>query len=381
MAMETRTFDIKQFTKEGEAFLTRLLQDMAAVGFPVQGLKSDHLCFRVQHMAEYEFYKSVLLKHSQLLTEAMVNGRPICTFKLVEAFQTDSHKVPLVELPAPKPGANYITGFEHAEFVIGESFDLFSARYPHLQFVHSGKKSLNPELCVKLPSGQVKFHHHSLETVIAVEAAELKDLIFDLDGTLIESREAIYEINRVVFSEALEREVSEEEAKRNFHPEFSKLFEVFQVSCPVKQKHALARWGEVSDRFKFDLFDGMKNLLSRLHASGYRLHLWTARDEQSARRILCEHEIEAIFVTMSFATEVDSKPHSKSLKFNWSNAEPNSFIMIGDSATDMQGAANVGAIRAGALWDPSVDSHSLVAAGAHLFFHKIQDLESWLLKK
>ncbi|MFS4460995.1 VOC family protein [Bdellovibrio sp. HCB2-146] len=378
--MQNKVFDQKQFKCEGEEFLTSLLQDMEAAGFSVQGLSSDHLCFRVESSAEYEFYKAALLSVGRLLTEALVNGRPICTFKLNQPFQVGSHTVPLVELPAPKPGANYATGFEHAEFLINESFDVFSARYPGLNFTQSGNKSLNPELCVKLPRGQVKFHHHSLETVIAVEEAKLSDLIFDLDGTLIASRETIYEINRIVFSEALERTVTLEEAKSNFHPEFSKLFEAFQLNCPLKQKAAVDRWGEVSETFKFELFRGMKEMLYRLRDFGYRLHLWTARDENSGRSILRDHGIDGLFVTTSFATEVDSKPHSKSLKFDWNQAKANSFIVIGDSATDMRGAANVNAIRAAALWDPSVNAQALVAEGAHIFFHSVQELEGWLMR-
>jgi len=58
-------------------------------------------------------------------------------------------------------------------------------------------------------------------------------------------------------------------------------------------------------------------LFLKLHGFGYKIHLWTARDEQSARRILNQHNIETFFTTLSFATVVDSKSHARSLKFNW----------------------------------------------------------------
>lgn len=218
-------------------------------GIPANSLKSDHLCFRVSTLEEYDFYKMALSKYGELLTEAMVNGRAISTFRLAAAFQTNSHEVPLLELPAPKPGTTYSTGFEHAEFLVNKCFTTFRSQFPHLDFAEGGNQTLNPELCLKLGQGiQAKFHHLSLDRVIEIEEAEIKDIIFDFDGTLIKSRENIYEINRIVFSNALGREVSLQESIDKFHPEFSKLFEAFSVNCPVKRSDAIASWGSVTAR-------------------------------------------------------------------------------------------------------------------------------------
>ncbi len=375
--MPTPSFDFKLFQTEGENFLTGLVHELEELGIPARFLFSDHLCFRVSSLQEYAFYKDQLLPHAELLTEAMVNGRPICTFKLDEPFQTDSHTVKLLELPAPKPGTLYDCGFEHAEFVISESFETFAARFPQLHFKHPGKKTLNLELCLELVGKQAKFHHHSLEQVIEIEEANIRHIIFDFDGTLIKSREAIYEINRRVFSKILNREVSPQEAIEKFHPEFSKLFEAFGVSCPIRKAEANLEWSLTSDQLSYELFDGVRELLLDLKERGFTLHLWTARDERSARKILQDHRLEDFFLTLSFATEVKSKPHSSSLRFDWKSACNHQILVIGDSPSDMIGSKNIQALAGAALWDPHAKPDALIAAGADLFFHHVEDIRSY----
>lgn len=378
--MNPYKFDFNSFKAAGEDFVMSLTAKLLETGIPANSLKSDHLCFRVGTSEEYNFYKMALFNHGELLTEAMVNGRAISTFRLTSPFQTNSHEIPLLELPAPKPGISYSTGFEHAEFVVSECFTTFRSQYPYLDFAEGGNKTLNPELCLKFGHGmQAKFHHLSLDRVIELEEAKIKDIIFDFDGTIIKSRENIYEINRIVFSNALGREVSLQESIDKFHPEFSKLFEAFAVNCPVKRSEVIASWGSVSSQLSYELFDGVLETLNGLKNHGFRLHLWTARDEHSARKVLKEHGIEGLFTTLSFATDIDSKPHANSLRFDWKQVSKNQVIVIGDSPSDIIGAKNIAAIGGAALWDIHSKRSSLVATGAELFFYKVTDFKDWLV--
>lgn len=379
--MKTTEFQLNNFIAAGQQFFEDLTTELKTL-IPVQTLKCDHLCFRVSTNQEYSFYKQALSEHGKLLTEATVNGRAISTFRLHHPFKTSTHEIELVELPAPKPGAFYPTGFEHAEFVINESFASFCEKHPQLHFSEGGNKTLNPELSLKLKNEkQVKFHHLSLERVIEIEEAKIKEIIFDFDGTLINSREHIFEINRQMLTKALGREVSLQESIDKFEADFPKLFEAFGLTDPEKQKQAMAEWGIISDNYTYELFDGALETLTHLKSQGYQLHLWTARDEYSARKILQHHKIENFFVTLSFATTTNSKPHAQSLRFDWAQAEKDQMIVIGDSPTDMKGAKNINAIRGAALWDPYAKKCSLIETGAELFFHKMTDvLESFASK-
>lgn len=372
-----KVFESNQFKAEGELFLTSLLLELESFKISVQGMPTDHLCYRVETAEQYVDCKKFLSEEGLLLTEALVNGRAISTYRMKTPFRVGSRSIELLELPSPKIGAPYAIGFEHAEFVLNESFDQFAAKFPRLQLTRSGHKNINPELCLKTKAGQVKFHHLSLERVIEIEQAQIKDIIFDFDGTLIQSRENIYEINRIVFSEILGREVSLSESKYNFHPEFSKLFEAYGVDCQTLKERAISIWGDISERFSYQLFEGTHDFLKRL-SSKSRIHLWTARDEKSTRSILKSLGIESLFTTMSFATDTESKPHGNSLKFDWKSADKNSTVVIGDSSTDIVGSKNIDSISAAALWDPHVHENALISSGAELYFYSLNELENWL---
>jgi predicted metalloenzyme YecM len=57
-----------------------------------------------------------------LLSEAMIGGRPISTFRF--KIESQGYTVSCVEIPAVKPNSPYQTGFEHVEFVIGNEQSL-----------------------------------------------------------------------------------------------------------------------------------------------------------------------------------------------------------------------------------------------------------------
>jgi uncharacterized protein len=370
--------EISSFLGQGTHFFEGLLSELLRLGFDRSELHADHLCFRVATHEDYALTKQFLLEHADLLTEAPVNGRLISTFRLHQPFSSSSGMIPLVELPQPKTGAPYDTGFEHAEFVIKESFASLVSSHPGLSFTLPGPKTLNPELGLATRAGQVKFHHQSLERVIAIEEARVRDVIFDFDGTIIDARAKIYEINSAVFSRLLGREVSLAEARRNHSADFPQLFEKFGIVDLVAREHGMHVWREVSQTRSFELFDGILELLETLRSQGFRLHVWTAREEASTRQIMKDLALDKFFETLSSSTAVVSKPHSDSVVFDWQSSPRDSVLMVGDSWTDMHGAKNIGAIAAAALWDTEVCPEHLSEEGAELYFRNPGELGAYL---
>ena len=363
----------------GETFANTLSNELESLGLRL-GIP-DHLCFRVATLAEYQSLKAMLLARATLLTEAEVNGRPICTFRLPnEGFQTRKGPVEILELPAPKPGVAYPTGFEHAEYVISETFEEFQRTYPHLGFAAKTPQPLNSELVLETRVGNVKFHHSSLERVIEIEEAPLTDLVFDFDGTLIDSRREIYRINAEIFTELCERPVTLAESEERFASEFAKLFVNFDVSCEHKKLHGVKMWSELALSARFDFFPGTIELLHSLKEMGFRLHIWTARDSTSTARILKRNGLDPLFDTISCSSGIEAKPSVAGVSLDWRNARPHSLLMIGDSPTDIHGARNIGAIAAAALWDLHACERQLTREGAELFFRKPEELVNWLVQ-
>lgn len=128
----------------------------------------DHICYRVATPERYTELKTALLKDHQLVTESLINGRPIAVFRLCTPFVYGERRIELLELPSPKPGSNYPEGYEHVEFAIGEHPASWLAKYPQLNWDTKGLgKAINPDLRLPLGKGtSVKFHEHPLDYVI-----------------------------------------------------------------------------------------------------------------------------------------------------------------------------------------------------------------------
>ena len=78
-----------------------------------------------------------------------------------------NRKIWVLELPSPKAGSSYSEGFEHVEFVVKESLDVFVQTHKHLLFDTKGFfKKVNRDVRRQYACGSVKFHEHSLEYVI-----------------------------------------------------------------------------------------------------------------------------------------------------------------------------------------------------------------------
>ena len=95
----------------------------------------------------------------------------ISVFKLHSPIIYKNANIDIIELPAPKEKSGYALGYEHAEFVVSDSFEHIQAIYPSLDFdTKALGKPLNSDLRIKFNDGSsIKLHHSSLEEVISHE--------------------------------------------------------------------------------------------------------------------------------------------------------------------------------------------------------------------
>lgn len=148
-------------------FLDRVFAALAQDDIEVGDYELDHLCYRVATETRYAELRTALLPLGELLTEKLINGRPIASFKLHQPLVYQDRKIDGLELPSPKPGSPYPEGYEHVEFVVPEGLEAFRARYAHLPFDTKGlHKAINADLRRAYAGFSVKFHEQSLEYVI-----------------------------------------------------------------------------------------------------------------------------------------------------------------------------------------------------------------------
>jgi len=153
------------------SFYNKFSQKLKEFKINTETLYLDHACYRVKTASEYQEYKDKLCLVGSLLTESIVGGRKIASYKLFDSIKIENTEISVIELPEPKKDNSYETGFEHFEYVIKDDFETFSKIYGYIDFDWSAtKKRNNPELRLKLNHNMsVKFHHESLEEVISKE--------------------------------------------------------------------------------------------------------------------------------------------------------------------------------------------------------------------
>ncbi len=157
------------------AFLKELFSRIDDIELDVAPYFLDHICYRVESIADYQRKKEQLSHHGELLIESIVNGRLISTYKLHIPIEFNNRKIELLELPSPKAGHVYKAGLEHAEFVTKDPLQKIVNKYPQYAFEVFGiHKKINADITLKLGDFCIRFHNQSLEDVIKLEKQMIK---------------------------------------------------------------------------------------------------------------------------------------------------------------------------------------------------------------
>jgi phosphoglycolate phosphatase len=210
-----------------------------------------------------------------------------------------------------------------------------------------------------------------------------KLLVFDWDGTLINSIERIVTSMQHASREVCGIKLSEDRARRviglglheaiqQLHPELGTAA-IESVAASYRQN------------FLFDsdvpevLFDGVEALLQQLVADGYTLAIATGKSRAGLDRTMQQHQLVAYFATTRCADETRSKPHPAMLHsiLDELGTQTRHAVMIGDSEHDMRMANNAGVDAIGVSQGVE-PADSLLAHQPLTCLDKITDLYDFL---
>ncbi|MFC7290094.1 HAD-IA family hydrolase [Hirschia litorea] len=216
----------------------------------------------------------------------------------------------------------------------------------------------------------------------------LKLAVWDLDGTIVDSREIIqgamvsaftkwgikapdYDQTRQIvgltLATAIENLVPDAEPAliANLTEDYKKSFIALRQAPDYKEP----------------LYDGSIQLLNDMVADGWLMGVATGKSRQGLSHILDMHDLEKFFDTHWCADDGPGKPHPHMVQKNMDQlgcfAEQT--VMIGDAIFDMQmaRAANVHAL--GVSWGFG-KADELAAAGAHAVVHDYNELRQSLFE-
>jgi uncharacterized protein len=145
-------------------FLNKLFKQLKEKGVDVSNFELDHLGYRTESEEVFERLLPEMKTIGKQVHKNFISGNIVCVFKLHEPLKYHNYLIPVIEFIGPNDSRDYPTGFEHAEFVIDEDFEVFANRYPKLAWDKSAID--RPEFpALKLPldeNTQVKFHHETV---------------------------------------------------------------------------------------------------------------------------------------------------------------------------------------------------------------------------
>jgi len=211
----------------------------------------------------------------------------------------------------------------------------------------------------------------------------VKNIIWDLDGTLTDSSEGITKCVKLALDH-FKIEAGGPETLRHFiGPPLSETFETYGMSKEQSWEAVQvfrSRYNTVG-KFENRPYDGIKELLGTLQQEGYALYVGTSKPELTAKQILDKFELSSYFRIICGAT-MDGTRDKKSqvLSYLLEQMEDRAgVVMIGDTHFDVTGAAEHGIPTIGVTWGFGT-RESMEEAGAVCIVDTMDELHEVIRK-
>jgi phosphoglycolate phosphatase len=215
------------------------------------------------------------------------------------------------------------------------------------------------------------------------EASRYKLLVFDWDGTLIDSIERIVASLQHASREVCGIQIGEDRARsviglglheaiERLHPELDAVT-VKSVADAYRQNFL------IDSKVPELLFDGVEDMLKQLIADKYTLAIATGKSRSGLDRAMQKHKLGHYFATTRCAGENRSKPHPEMLNsiLHQLDTRACDTLMIGDSEHDMLMAGNAG-VNAIGVTHGVEDARSLMTYKPLACLDDITDLYEFL---
>ena len=176
------------------------------------------------------------------------------------------------------------------------------------------------------------------------EPVRLRAVVFDLDGTLLDSMPLVLESVAHALEPFGARPDREILAKLGGPPE---RFMGTLLKEPANLAVALSRFEGFhrANSHRIRPFSGVARLLAGLREAGLALAIWTGRDRVSTKTLLGEHQLRGYFATVVCGDDLPShKPDSAGLAeiMRRLQVEPSETLFVGDADVDVLGGVGVG---------------------------------------
>ena len=211
---------------------------------------------------------------------------------------------------------------------------------------------------------------------------KLSLIIFDCDGTIVDSQSTIIEIVKQTFKTHNCKLPSHEKIRNGIGLELSTALEILlpydhnvDVSLLCKTYRELSRNKRLTNNFRDPLYLNAKEVIRKLASENWLLGIATGKSRAGLDSMLKIENIDDLFITKQTSDSAAGKPNPEMI-FNSirdSGVDGSNVFMVGDTTYDMEMAVNAKVRGIGVTWGYHNRSQ-LIKAGAELIVDNYLEL-------
>jgi phosphoglycolate phosphatase len=181
-------------------------------------------------------------------------------------------------------------------------------------------------------------------------------IIFDVDGTLVDSQRIIVATAQAAFrSRGLEAPTGDDilSGVGLSLPHFMARLAPGEAADDLAEAYRRAYRAQIRDGALSPLYRDVRDVLDKLAADPFlTLGIATGKSRRGLDHLLAGHDLQSHFVTVQVADDHPSKPHPSMLlaALAETGTDPADAVMVGDTTYDMDMARAAGLIGIGVSW-------------------------------
>lgn len=179
-----------------------------------------------------------------------------------------------------------------------------------------------------------------------------KAVVFDVDGTMVDTEDAVAEAKLKILAEKGRTMDRTEMLKKIWGKPRYKSFELLGIEDTPENHGKMTRY-MLAFSHLITFYDGIKEILKQLHESGTRLGIVTSRIREELSYDITPSGLLPLFETsICYEDTAEHKPHPEPLQLflKRSGLNASEILFIGDTIYDMQCADAAGVHFGLALW-------------------------------
>lgn len=214
-------------------------------------------------------------------------------------------------------------------------------------------------------------------------ATEIKAILFDLDGTIMDTNELIIQSFLYALNGIVPHDFNREHIIPSMGLPLS--MQMQQFSGREQVEDLVSAYREVNLRLHDEYvqaFPHVKEVLARLHEAGIKIGIVTTKirltTERGLRYVgLYDYVEPGAIVTIEDVTRPKPDPEPVQLALQAIGTEPGETLMVGDSVVDIQSAEAAGVVSVGVAWSLKGEQ-VLKESGARHIIQDMRDLYAFV---